>query len=232
MNTKVADPRLAEIRLRHGAGSYEGEGDVPATASLCVMQWVAVLAGAKGGKITDSPPCASRVIGRFCISCNDRWNDENRQKLVAIIPELLDSAASPEVEQKRRWHFADFAIRTVLPWLCDKRGETERAAKLRALAPVSDRATAELARQEARSLREFYWGTWYAADAADAADAAAAADADAAAAAADAAAAAAAIKAGHNSQEIRGEMADLCIGAIRGALAIRDEKISGTEVVS
>jgi len=183
------------LELRRGAGSTIAEG-------MCVMQATAWLAGEidKHGHLTDSPECACRVVRRFVIRCNDDWSKENRQKLIAIIPLLIGSRASPEVESKRGFYFADFAVRTMLPWLCDKAKKPELAAKLRALTPVADRATAELARQEARSARDVLRSAAYAAyaaayDAAAAYAAAAYAAADAAAAyaaAADAAADAAA----------------------------------------
>jgi hypothetical protein len=196
------DPRLAGVVLRDGAGAYVEDG-------MCAMQAVAWLAGeVKDGHLTDAPACACRVIRGFVIRCNDRWTGEERQALLPLIPLLVGSVASADVMQKRRYFFADFAIRTVLPWLCDKLNRRPEGERLRALTPVSDRATAELARAEARSLR----ATFRAAAAAAAAAADAAAD-DAAAAADDAAAAA--------RKAIRKEIVDLCVRAIREAIAIK-----------
>ncbi len=199
------DPRLAGVVLRNGAGETLDRG-------MCAMQAVAWLGGEidRRGHLTDAPKCACRVVRRFVISCNDRFGEADRQKLLAIVPALVGSRASEEIERKRAYSFADFAVRTLLPWLCDKLGRAAEGARLRALGKVTDRATAELARQEARSVCDIL-------RAAAAAYAAAAYAADAAAAAADAAADAAAYAA---AAAARSEVADLCVSAIKTALEI------------
>ncbi|HTJ77668.1 MAG TPA: hypothetical protein VL357_01610 [Rariglobus sp.] len=148
------DPRLDGVVLKSGPGSIPGK-------EMCAMQAVAWLAG---DKFCDSPKCACPVIRRFVIKCNDSWNQENRQKLVALIPQIVGSKSTPQVERARAYHFADFAIRIVLPALLKKLGHAAEGEKLLALAKITDKATAELGRQAALSVKKFLSADAYAAE--------------------------------------------------------------------
>lgn len=222
--------RLAGVKLRHGAGEYSPKQDEPLNGHACAMQAVAWLANEAW---SDAPACACRVVRRFVIKCNDDWDEANRQKLLEIVPLLVGSRATPEVESRRRYFFADWAIRILLPNLLDRLKRGAEAARLRAVGPVTDRASAEHARQEARSVRDglrtahsaysVYSAHSAAAAVYSAAAAAAAAySADSAAYSADSAAAAAdaASYASSAADAARSDFADLCIAAIKGALAI------------
>jgi hypothetical protein len=163
---------------------------------LCVMEAVAWFAGEKHA---DRPQCACPVLTSFAIKLNDRiYDDEERTRIMRpLIPRLVNTRGTRELEVRRAYVAADFAARDCAPRALDsaasvleRRGKTEHATKLRGFATqlrelpaVVDKATGDAAAKVAREAR---------ADAAAYADAAyAAADAAAAAYAADDAAAAA-----------------------------------------
>jgi hypothetical protein len=140
--------RLSGVELRNGAGSCVDDG-------MCAMQAVAWLGGEiKDGHLTDAPQCACRVVRPWVISANDNWSKMDRQKLLAIVPLLVGSRASLDVEVKRMYHFADFAIRTAVPFILEKAGWPDLAARLRAVERVTDNATAERAKPEVLSVRD------------------------------------------------------------------------------
>ncbi len=81
----------------------------------CIMEAVAFLAGEKW---SDTPECASPVIGAFLRSWNDCLPDDERQQLKRYIPRLIGTAASPKVEDRRAWMALDWLVRTYTPaWL-------------------------------------------------------------------------------------------------------------------
>jgi hypothetical protein len=149
---------------------------------VCLMEAVAWFAGESHSA---APQCACPVLAAFGRRLNDRLDQAHRQELKDLIPALALSRGSRAVTVRRGYVAADFAVRRFAPHALELRGVGQPAARLRALAPVVDQATAAAARKEARAAA-------YAAAAASAAAAATAAAAAAADAAADAAATAAA----------------------------------------
>jgi hypothetical protein len=111
-------------------------------------------------------PTLSRFADRLCSA---RFGNEAWLQIKPLLPALWAASASAEAKQKRGFYFADWACRTLVPMLCERANKPELAARLRSITQVTDRATAELARQEVRSVRDILRSAWYAAAAADAA---------------------------------------------------------------
>jgi hypothetical protein len=130
---------------------------------------------------SDHPACVSPVIGALVRRLNDRWSDEHRQMLKPLIPEMLNTA-DPALERQRAYVCADWAIRILLPRLCDLAKLPDLAAQFRALPEIADIISAKHGRALADSSRALLRSTYRQyAYAADAAAYAAAAAADAAA---------------------------------------------------
>jgi hypothetical protein len=169
---------LDSLTLDRGAHSPNGE--------FCVMEAVARWEGAPW---SDRPESASPVISAFLRRWNDALDLEDRQALKVFIPLLGGSRGTPEVELRRGYMAADWAVREMAPLWLDAAGLGEQAAALRGLAPVADEGSARAAGDAAGDAGDAAWDA--AGDAEAAARAAARAAGDAAWAAAGAAWAAA-----------------------------------------
>jgi hypothetical protein len=78
--------------LRAGTGSAPADGG-------CVMQivdWVS------RNEWTDAPPCVHPVIRGLAIEVNDRLDDESRQRLLDLVPRMIDTARDGDVALTRR----------------------------------------------------------------------------------------------------------------------------------
>ncbi len=167
--------KLATMTLDSGAHDSVDAG-------MCAMEAVAWLAGEPH---SDHPQCVCDVIGAAMRKANDRMPPDVRNELLRpLLTKIIGTRGTLKIRKARAFIAADFAVRVFAPMALEAHGRTENAAKLRAAAPIVDKATAEAGRQLADAADAAY--------AADAADAAYAADAAAAAYAyaADAAAAA------------------------------------------
>ena len=146
--------RLAKVTVLHSGAGKNGLADA------CVMQavdWVY----RNRDHFTDAPDCTPLSLRRFAIRLNDsRWpSDEARtEALRPLIPLLVVADPSRTAEQKRLYRMADFAVREAAPYWFDwlyKRTKEEKyrdhAAKMRAVAPIVDRDTAEAGRAVARA---------------------------------------------------------------------------------
>ena len=232
---KTIDPdrlvRFAEVHLRSGQGTG-GNG----TVDVCFMQAVDWLTGGTGK--TDAPECVDPTIRAFGIRLNDaaRFADY-RDELKAYAVRVVGTKTTAAVTKQRAFMCTDWAVRTIAPMAFDHwaasspknaKKAKEWAAKLRAVAPITDKASAEVGRQVAREAR----AAAYAADAAAAyADAAAAADAADAAAAAAADAAAAAFYAAY-AAAARSKSKDFSRQLWCESLAFLDRLVAVTEAVS
>jgi hypothetical protein len=129
--------RLAALKdLRLDTGSHRSF-----TEGVCAMEAVAWLAG-EGH--TDAPQCASPVLTGFTISLNDRWDDEQRQKLVPFLPRMVGTRGDGQ-DEARSYLALDWLIRSYTPAWLDLAGLTAEAAELRALRRIVDLAAAEAA---------------------------------------------------------------------------------------
>ncbi len=172
----------------------------PSSGQYCAVE-AAVCRFTKGAKHSDrAEDCnASPGIARGLIRLNDRWGDARRQKLKIFVDRLPNTKGTPEQERTRAYIAADWAVRELLPMLCDELGANAWADEIRSLSAIVDEATAAEGQSWAYFFRDYadadaayaaaataYATAYAAADAADAAYAAADADAAYAAYAADA----------------------------------------------
>jgi hypothetical protein len=126
-------------------------GHADLEAGACAMELVSWLAGEE---FSDHPKCTSKVIGGFVIRWSDAMNDEDRQILKPLLPRLVGTAGTAELERIRAYMAADWASRTAVPiWLraCGMKDEAEQLERLTA---VADRATAEEASKALRLVRD------------------------------------------------------------------------------
>ena len=203
---------LSEVTLRHGAHQRYEDG-------ACVMETVAHIAGEPH---SDRPACACPVVSSFARSLNDRIPDDpTRTRL--LLPLVLDIAGSKstlEVEIRRGYVAADFAVRVFAPIALEARGRKDLADRLRAVAPIVDRDSAKAAKTETDAAYKIAAAA--AADTAAAAAYAAAAYADTAAAAAYAAYAAAdTAAAAADADAARLGVYEKSVKCLRAMLAVR-----------
>jgi hypothetical protein len=133
---------LDSITLSDGAHSKREDG-------LCLMEAVAYFANEPH---SDSPACASPVLTRFGIRLNDRFRDDERQLLKPLIPRLIGTRTTAEHDQRRAFVLVDAAVREIVPLALEIRWP-DLAEKLRTIAPIVDRASADAARPVAREVR-------------------------------------------------------------------------------
>ena len=141
-NTLLLDDRLV---LRSGSHSTR------AADALCVMEAVAWVAGEPH---SDHPACACPVIGAFLRSWNDNLpDDETRTRLLApLIPRIVGSRATREVEARRSYLALDWLAREQAPaWLSLRDDLKAHAVALRGLAPLTDAEACRKAQPTFRS---------------------------------------------------------------------------------
>lgn len=89
------------IKLSKGSHKKPQQG-------LCVMECVAYI---QGEKHTDAPVCACPVIANYCIGINDKFDQTVRDKLLTYVLRIAGSKSTLEIEQKRAFMCADYAVR-------------------------------------------------------------------------------------------------------------------------
>jgi hypothetical protein len=190
----IIKERMAQIEaLALSSGSHEDFEH-----GACVMEAVAWVSGEPW---SDEPQCASPVISAFMRYWNDSLDDVTRNRLLKpLVPLLVGTRSTPDVEERRSYMALDWMIRVFTPkWLDLVPPLHEHAQTLRDMESIADMAGASAAGVKARAARAAARAAardaaWDAAGAAawDAAGAAARAAAEAAAGAAARAAARAA----------------------------------------
>ena len=156
MNTEISKEKLDWFdSLVLSSGNH---ADIERGA--CIMESVAYLAGEPH---SDAPKCASKVISRFLITINDRWDDKRRQKLKPYAVKIIGTAANENIELKRAYLCADWAVRECAPMALDAAGLGEWATRLRNHLPVLNRASADSAKTLAREARSAAAAAAYAA---------------------------------------------------------------------
>jgi len=196
----IIPERLALVsRLALGKSSHPAT-DAPTDGEMCVMEAVAYVAGEPW---SDAPICACPVIAAFMRFWNDGLpTDADRVRLLStLIPRLVGTKSTPDVEERRSYLALDWLIRVYTPTvLILVPALAPNAAALRGLPQIVDLTTAQAVSETVRDAGAAAWtaagaaardAAWTAAGAA-ARDAARAAAGDAAGAAAGAAARAAA----------------------------------------
>jgi len=98
------------ISLGHGSHTSMNEGS-------CVMEIVSYVAGEPWA---DHPQCACPVVTEFMISLNDSLpSDADRDRLLKpLIPLIVGTRSTPEVETRRSYLALDWLVRVFTPqWL-------------------------------------------------------------------------------------------------------------------
>ena len=114
---------------------------------VCAMEAVAWLAGEPH---SDRPECACPVIGEFVRVINDRLPEDKRNRLLKpFLRALAASKSTKEVEVRRGFVAADYAVRTFARKALKRLGCTANAEKLAGLARIIDGETALAAREAA-----------------------------------------------------------------------------------
>ena len=131
---------LESLHLDHGSHTDPEDGH-------CILEVVSMLAGQP---FNDNPPCVCPVLRAYGIALNDRWDDDQRQKLLPYAPQLLNTAGDGQ-DEVRSYLALDWLIRVFTPTWLDLAGLTESATELRALRPVVDLAAAEAAQPAIKS---------------------------------------------------------------------------------
>ncbi len=121
---------------------------------MCVMEAVAFVAGEE---FSDHPKCACPVTAEFLRSWGDVIpDDESRTRLLKpLVPRLVGSRSSKQVEQRRADLVFDWVIRTNTAHLLDMTPELkEHAAALRALPPLLSKKASVYAQPTIVAARE------------------------------------------------------------------------------
>ena len=114
---------IDKVVLKEGSHRSPSEG-------LCVMEAVAYIAREQH---SDHPECVSPVIAAFMRSWNDALSTEDRQRLKALIPVVMDTASTAEDEDRRAWMCIDWLVRAYTPAWLRLANLDEQAARLEAL---------------------------------------------------------------------------------------------------
>jgi hypothetical protein len=112
---------------------------------MCVMEAAAYVAGEPW---SDHPVCACPVITAFMIAWNDGLpNDAERDRLLKpLITNIIDTRATPAVEERRSYLAFDWFIRVYTPkWLDLVPSLAAHAKALRDLSEIADLAGATAA---------------------------------------------------------------------------------------
>jgi hypothetical protein len=120
----------------HQVPSRIARGDRLSDDAVCVMQAVAQLAGEPR---TDHPICCSSLLTEFAISLNDAIQDDGRrtQLLRPLVPMLVDTRASAQVDLVRSYMALDWLVREYVPaWLDLVPALRVVAARLRSVSAI------------------------------------------------------------------------------------------------
>jgi hypothetical protein len=150
MTTTARHLDLDGLRLERGGHNPDGK--------FCVMEAVAYVAGERW---SDSPSCTSRVIGNFLRSWNDALNGDDRQLLKPLIPRLVGTAGSDEIEDTRSWMALDWYCRVSAPRWLRAAGLEAAAATVESTRPITGpvnaaaaQGTLDEARRQAYAARD------------------------------------------------------------------------------
>lgn len=150
----------------------------PSEGKACVMEAAAMFAGERWG---DRAECVCPVIAATVRPLNDAMPDTLRDALLRpLIPMLVGTRSTPDVERRRAYIAADYAVREAASAALRAVGLHAEADRLAALAEIVDVGTAQAATAAAWTAATAATAAWSAADAAQAAAQAAARAADAA----------------------------------------------------
>ena len=148
---------LPTITLAHGSHGSPDDG-------MCLLEAAAYLAGEPH---SDHPQCVCPVLAAFGRSWNDSLDDEARNRLLKpFLPRLLNTRSTPDVQDRRAFMAADWAVRTYAPAWLRLAGLDEHAdnlAELRELDSVQAFRDAQAVIQPARKVAAAAWAAAWAA---------------------------------------------------------------------
>lgn len=127
----------------------------------CVMEAVAYVAGEPW---SDHPQCVCPVIAAFCRSWNDALPDDERNALLKpLIPRLVGTRSTKEIEDRRALMAADWFVRVNTPAWLRLAGLTTHADALAALPEITSMAQAPSIRGAIEAARKDAAAAWAAA---------------------------------------------------------------------
>ncbi len=156
VETVTIDPkRLAKLKkLEHGAHAKNA-------SKMCAMEAVAFVAGEPW---SDHPECACPVIGAFMRSWNDGLPDGDRTALLLpLIPKLVGTRSTKDIERRRSLMAADWLIRTHTPAWLRLAGLTKQADMVAGLPEITDMAQYPSLRGPMEAVRADASAAWAAA---------------------------------------------------------------------
>ena len=130
--SEAINTRLAEIKSL-GYGNHENihEGS-------CIMEAASYVAGEPW---SDHPKCVCLVISTFLRTWNDSLSDEERNSLLLpLLPLLINTRATTEVELRRVYMALDWLIREQTPAWINLAGLTKQANILASLPEITGKA--------------------------------------------------------------------------------------------
>lgn len=126
--TPIVNPIPADLTLAKGAHNTPDNG-------MCLLEAAAYISGERH---SDHPACVSPVIATFGRKWNDDLPDDDRQRLLMpLLPLLLDTASTEEVEEARVWMVTDWMVRECAPAWLRLAGLVEQADELESLPVMS-----------------------------------------------------------------------------------------------
>src|SRR6478735_8788911 len=125
----IIEERLEAIpSLKSGAHSGPDDG-------MCLLEAVAWVAGEPW---SDHPQCVDPVLASFGRAWNDSLSDADRTRLLApFVPRLVGTRSTPEVQDRRAFMAADWAVRVFTPAWLRLAGLDEHATALSVLNELS-----------------------------------------------------------------------------------------------
>jgi hypothetical protein len=97
----------------------------------CLLEVVSYVAGEPW---SDHPECVCPVLGRFGRAWNDALDEETRNRILKpFIPKLIGTRSTPDVQDRRAFMAADWAVRTYTPVWLREIGLNDEAAALEQL---------------------------------------------------------------------------------------------------
>lgn len=153
----IDQERLKEIEaiaLAQGSHDDLAEG-------ACVMEAVAYIARERW---SDHPDCVCPVIAAFCRSWNDALPDDERNELLKpLVPRLVDTRATKEIEERRALMAADWLVRVNTPAWLRLAGLTTHADALAALPEITSLAQVPSIKGAIEAVRQDAEAAWSAA---------------------------------------------------------------------
>jgi hypothetical protein len=145
MKTKKGSPMdLSTIKLDKGAHAKPEKG-------MCLMEAVAYV---QRQPFNDHPKCVSPVLGAYGRSLNDCLPDDERQRLVPLIPGLINTAGDGK-DETRAWIAVNWFVRTYTPtFMRLVPSLVEAAVALEELPQITDEATLRLCMEKLTTARE------------------------------------------------------------------------------